>query len=94
LKKNLALVEKLKEVAATKQCTPAQLCLAWILHKGEDMFPIPGTKRENNARDNNDSIQVTLSAADLHEITQILDQIPVVGGRYDDNALKLIAQAF
>jgi len=46
LKQNLALVDKIKEIAATKGCTPAQLALAWVLAQGEDIIPIPGTRRE------------------------------------------------
>eukprot|EP01099_Mayorella_cantabrigiensis_P002995 TRINITY_DN2353_c0_g1_i1.p1 TRINITY_DN2353_c0_g1~~TRINITY_DN2353_c0_g1_i1.p1 ORF type:complete len:207 (-),score=57.93 TRINITY_DN2353_c0_g1_i1:64-684(-) len=92
--KNLALVDKLKEVAERKKVTPAQLALAWILEQGDDMFPIPGTTREKNARENNESVKVKLTASELNELKEILDQIPVVGGRYDERSLNLIAQAF
>jgi len=92
--KNLALVDKIKQVAEKKNVTPAQLALAWILEQGDDMFPIPGTTREKNARENNESVKVKLTQEEKNELKTILDQIPVVGGRYDERHLQLIASAF
>jgi len=91
---NLLLVEKIKEVAARKSVTPAQLALAWILEKGNDLFPIPGTTKEENARENLAAVSVKLSSSELHEIKTILDKIPVSGGRYDDEGMQLIHKAF
>src|SRR5207253_10356910 len=66
--KNLELVKKIEEMAAQKGCTPGQLALAWVLARGEDIVPIPGTKRVKYLDENLDAVQVGLTAEELRQI--------------------------
>jgi len=70
--KNLQLVERIEKLAAEKRCTPAQLALAWVLAQGEDMVPIPGTKRRKYLDENFGALDVSLTAADLRQIDGVL----------------------
>jgi aryl-alcohol dehydrogenase-like predicted oxidoreductase len=79
---NLRLVDALKALAGRKGCTPAQLALAWVLHQGEDMVPIPGTRRIDRLDENLAAADIVLSAQDLGEIEQALPAAQVVGERY------------
>src|ERR1019366_44277 len=63
--RNLRLVDLVMELAADKGCTPGQLALAWLLEKGGDVVPIPGTKRRRYLEDNIGALEVILSADDL-----------------------------
>jgi aryl-alcohol dehydrogenase-like predicted oxidoreductase len=81
LKSNLALADKVAEIAAEKGVTPAQLALAWVLAQGEDIVPIPGTKRRRYLEENAASLEVELTAQDLARIDAELP--PVAGDRYD-----------
>ncbi len=90
LKQNLALVEKIKEIATEKGCTPAQLALAWVLAQGENIIPIPGTRREKYLRENMASMDVTLTPSDL---TRINDALPVgaaAGTRYHETMMNRV----
>jgi aryl-alcohol dehydrogenase-like predicted oxidoreductase len=78
---NLALADKVAEIAAEKGVTPAQLALAWVLAQGEDIVPIPGTKRRRYLEENAASLDVELTAQDLARIDAELP--PVAGDRYD-----------
>jgi aryl-alcohol dehydrogenase-like predicted oxidoreductase len=82
LKQNLALVEKIREIAAAKGCTPAQLALAWVLAQGENIIPIPGTRREKFLRENIGALDVTLTADDLAHINAALPVGAAAGTRY------------
>ena len=82
LKQNLALVDKIKEIAAAKNCTPAQLALAWVLAQGENIIPIPGTRREKYLRENIGALDVTLTADDLAHINTTLPT--AAGTRYPE----------
>ncbi len=87
---NLAIADAVREIAARKGCTPAQFSLAWILHQGSDMAPIPGTRRQKYLRENIAATQVTLNEEDL---VWIANRIPVgaaVGNRYSDGAMRLL----
>jgi aryl-alcohol dehydrogenase-like predicted oxidoreductase len=79
---NLALVDAVRELAAEKQVTPGQLALAWVLAQGEDVVPIPGTKRRSYLEENVGSVAVQLSADDLARIEAIAPPDVAVGGRY------------
>jgi len=79
---NMRLVEALKAVASQKHCTPAQLALAWVLHQGEDVVPIPGTRRIERLDENLAAAQVTLTGEDLTAIEQALPAAQVMGSRY------------
>ena len=85
---NVALVQKIEEIARAKHCTPGQLALAWLLARGEDIVPIPGTKRKERLLENIGALSVKLTADDL---AQISDSIPVgaaAGLRYPEGQMK------
>src|SRR5690349_19771715 len=84
LKQNLALVDKIKEIAAAKGCTPAQLALAWVLAQGENIIPIPGTRREKYLRENIGALDVNLTADDLATINAGLPVGAAAGTRYPE----------
>src|SRR6187455_1153889 len=69
--KNLDLVRHVEDVASRKGCTPAQLALAWLLHQGDDIVPIPGTTRVENLEDNVGALGVTLTKRDLERIDAV-----------------------
>jgi aryl-alcohol dehydrogenase-like predicted oxidoreductase len=79
---NLRLVDQLRTLAARKGCTPAQLALAWVLHQGEDVVPIPGTRRIERLDENLAAADLVLAPEDLAAIEQALPAGQVVGGRY------------
>lgn len=81
---NLALVEKVREIAAAKGCTPGQLALAWVLAQGDDVVPIPGTKRVRYLEENVGAADVELTADDLASLEQAVPRDAVVGQRYPD----------
>ncbi len=85
--KNMELVVRVKEIAAEKQCTPAQLALAWLLAQGTDLVPIPGTKRRNYLEENIHALDVQLSAADIARISEALPPGAASGTRYPAQAL-------
>jgi aryl-alcohol dehydrogenase-like predicted oxidoreductase len=81
---NLALVAKVREIAATHAVTPGQLALAWVLAQGEDVVPIPGTKRVRYLEENVGALGVELTADDLAAIEAAVPRDAVVGERYGD----------
>ncbi len=93
LRANLRLAETVKEIAAEKGVTPAQLALAWVLAQGEDIVPIPGTKRVRYLEENMGALKVTLTASDLKNIAARLAQIQVVGERYAPDMMALVQRA-
>jgi aryl-alcohol dehydrogenase-like predicted oxidoreductase len=86
---NLALVEKVRELAAAKKCSAAQLALAWLLSQGDDIVPIPGTKRRKYLDDNAGSLEISLSAAELAALDAAFPQQAAAGARYPDTMQKL-----
>jgi aryl-alcohol dehydrogenase-like predicted oxidoreductase len=80
--KNLDLVREVETIAREKGCTPAQLALAWVLAQGEDIVPIPGTKRRAYLEQNLGALDVELSADDLAQIDRALPSNAVAGTRY------------
>jgi aryl-alcohol dehydrogenase-like predicted oxidoreductase len=84
LEANLRLVEQVKAIADRKGCTPGQLALAWVLAQGEDVAPIPGTKRVKYLEENVAALEVTLDTADLAALEQAVPRDAVVGDRYGD----------
>jgi aryl-alcohol dehydrogenase-like predicted oxidoreductase len=82
--RNLATVASVGELAAEKGCTPAQLALAWVLAQGEDIVPIPGTKRPAYLEDNLGAADVVLSAADLERLEAVAPRGFAEGERYPD----------
>jgi len=87
---NLALVDRVKAIAARKDCTPGQLVLAWLLAQGNDVVPIPGTKRTARLNENIGALSVRLSAADLAEIEQAVPVGAVAGLRYPEAQMKSV----
>jgi aryl-alcohol dehydrogenase-like predicted oxidoreductase len=88
VKKNEALVEVIKRVAARNRATPAQIALAWVLAQGEDIVPIPGTKRVRFLEDNAGAIGVHLNADDLGELNAL--EAGVAGERYSEAMMAMI----
>lgn len=86
---NRRLAEAFADMAAGKQCTPAQLALAWVLAQGENIIPIPGTKRRKYLEDNAGAVDVVLSGSDLKAIEALLAQYPDMGDRYPQAMAKM-----
>jgi aryl-alcohol dehydrogenase-like predicted oxidoreductase len=89
-KKNLDLVARVEEIAKQKNCTPAQLALAWVLAQGEDIVPIPGTKRRKYLEDNVGAINVQLTADDLRRIDEVAPHGAAAGERYPEHMMQLV----
>jgi aryl-alcohol dehydrogenase-like predicted oxidoreductase len=81
---NLALVAKIREIADSQGCTPGQLALAWVLAQGDDVVPIPGTKRIAYLEENVGAAAVELSADDLSALEDAVPRDAVAGARYGD----------
>ncbi len=80
--KNLDLVKKIEDLAARKGCRPSQLALAWLLSRGEDIVPIPGTKRRKYLEENVGALEVSLTREELQQIDEIAPQGVAAGDRY------------
>jgi aryl-alcohol dehydrogenase-like predicted oxidoreductase len=80
--RNLALVERARQLAAAKGVTPSQLAIAWVLSRGEDVVPIPGTKRRSYLEENAGALEVELTADDLAAIEEVTPRGSVAGERY------------
>ncbi|GAA0490337.1 MULTISPECIES: aldo/keto reductase [Streptomyces] len=90
LERNLAIVDKLTELAAEKGVTAGQLALAWVQHRGADVVPIPGTRREKYLRENVAAVAIGLSADDLAAIDAVAPADAVAGTRYDASSLSFV----
>lgn len=90
LKNNQHLASALKAFAASKEITPAQMALAWVLVQGENIIPIPGTKKRKYLEENAGAAEVSLSPDDLQEIEGILKTYPNVGERYYEESMKMV----
>jgi aryl-alcohol dehydrogenase-like predicted oxidoreductase len=86
---NLALVEKVRELAAAKGCTAAQLALAWVLAQGQGIVPIPGTKQRRYLEQNIGALDVVVDAADLAALEAAFPQQAVAGARYPEAMQRL-----
>ena len=93
LQANLKLAAAVKELAAEKGITPAQLALAWVLAQGQDMVPIPGTKRVRYLEENMAAINVHLTEAELKKIAARVAEFEIVGERYTPEMLALVQRA-
>jgi len=82
--RNLELVEQLKQIAAEVGCTPAQLALAWLLHQGDDVVPIPGTRRVHRLEENAEAAEVQLTAEQLERLDELFPPGVAAGDRYAD----------
>ena len=88
--KNIALVREVEAMAREKACTTAQLALAWVLAQGEDIVPIPGTKRVRYLDENIGALEVKLSEADLKRLDQILPPGAASGQRYHERGMETV----
>lgn len=88
--KNIKIVEQIRAIADRKSITPAQLALAWLLHQGEDIVPIPGTKRRKYIEQNAQAIEVDLSEQDLAELKDLAPIGTTAGQRYSDERMATI----
>ena len=85
---NVRLVEKFAALAAYKGCTPAQLAIAWVLAQGDDIIPIPGTKKRKYLRENAAAADIIVEAADLSAIDDLVRAFPDVGERYAEGFMR------
>jgi aryl-alcohol dehydrogenase-like predicted oxidoreductase len=90
LQNNLKLADAVKELAAKKGCTPAQFALAWVLAQGNDLIPIPGTKRVRYLEENMQALAVQLTESDLQETDARFRQFAVAGERYSPEMMALV----
>jgi aryl-alcohol dehydrogenase-like predicted oxidoreductase len=88
--RNLKLVQQVTEIARDKGCTPAQLALAWVLAQGQDIVPIPGTKRRKYLEENVGALEVMLTADDLERIDEVAPKDVAAGSRYPEAMMKLL----
>ena len=90
LKKNLSLVEVVKQFALEKNCEPSQIALAWVLAQKPWIVPIPGTTKINRLQENAGAVNVSLSPEDLQKIDKVLSKIEIAGERYAPASQKMI----
>jgi aryl-alcohol dehydrogenase-like predicted oxidoreductase len=90
--KNLDLVGRVEELAKEKGCKPSQLALAWVLAQGEDIVPIPGTKRRKYLEENVAALDVKLSSEDLRRLAEFFPQGAASGQRYTDQMMRAVNQ--
>ncbi len=90
LEHNLTIVHGLEAVAQRKKCKPAQLALAWVLAQGDDIVPIPGTKRRVYLEENVASLQIELSAKELEEFNQVAPAGSTAGARYPERSMAAV----
>lgn len=88
--RNLRLADAVQEMAAAKRCTPAQLALAWVLARGEDIVPIPGTKNIQHLEENLGALNLRLSAAEIRELEGTFTQGAVAGERYHPQGMQTL----
>jgi aryl-alcohol dehydrogenase-like predicted oxidoreductase len=87
---NQQLVNDFADLAKQKGCTPAQLALAWVLAQGDNIIPIPGTKKRKYLEENAVAADIVLSKQDLQHIEAVIDRYPNTGKRYSEGGLKLV----
>jgi aryl-alcohol dehydrogenase-like predicted oxidoreductase len=88
LTRNLALAERVRELASERRITPGQLALAWVLHRGEHIVPIPGTKRVSYLEENLAAADVQLSDAEVEQIAEAIP--PAAGERYPEQVMRTV----
>jgi aryl-alcohol dehydrogenase-like predicted oxidoreductase len=89
--KNLKLVEEVKKLGAVKNATASQIALAWLLHQGADIVPIPGTTKVKHLEENAKAADIALNESDLSNINRILSEIKVSGERYGEMMRKMVS---
>eukprot|EP00898_Chlorokybus_atmophyticus_P005818 jgi/Chlat1/6237/Chrsp44S09044 len=90
--KNLEIVKKIEEIASKKGCTAGQLALAWVLAQGEDIIPIPGTKRVKYLKENLGALDVKLDKGEVDAVRSIINELPVAGERYPAQHMRHVVR--
>jgi aryl-alcohol dehydrogenase-like predicted oxidoreductase len=90
--KNLDLVDRVEEMAKEKSCQPSQLALAWVLAQGDDIVPIPGTKRRKYLEENVAALDLQLGADDLRRLAEVFPRGAASGLRYPEQMMKAVNQ--
>ena len=88
--KNLDLVKKVEDIAREKGCQPSQLALAWVLAQGNDIVPIPGTKRRKYLEENARAAELKLTDNDLRRLNEVFPSGAAAGLRYPEHMMKLV----
>jgi aryl-alcohol dehydrogenase-like predicted oxidoreductase len=89
-RQNLELAERVREIAGEKGATPGQLALAWLLAQGDDIVPIPGTKRRKYLEENAGAVDVTLTGEDLRRIEEAIPRGSAAGERYSEQMMRTV----
>ena len=90
IQRNAQLLAPLEKIAAARKCTPAQVALAWVLAQGEDIVPIPGTKRRPYLEQNAASLEVKLTGEEIAALAQAFPLNVTAGTRYPEKQLKAL----
>ena len=90
LRRNVEMLKPIEEMAAVHRCTPAQIALAWVLAQGEDIIPIPGTKRRNYLEQNAAAADIQLSPDEINRLSQAFPLGAAAGTRYAEKQLKTL----
>jgi aryl-alcohol dehydrogenase-like predicted oxidoreductase len=88
--KNRQLVDRVEKIAKARGYSPAQIALAWVISRGQDVVPIPGTKRRRYLEENARALQVELTSNDLEELDELLGEGTVAGDRYPEAGMKTV----
>jgi len=88
--KNLELVARVAQIARERKCTPAQLALAWLIAQGDDIVPIPGTKRRKYLEENAAAVSIRLTADDLRRLDEVVPRGAAAGARYPEGGMKVV----
>jgi aryl-alcohol dehydrogenase-like predicted oxidoreductase len=89
-RQNMELVERVKEIADEKDATPGQLAIAWLLHQGDDVVPIPGTKRRKYLEENAAASDIALTDEDLARIEEAMPKGAAAGERYPEAQMQSV----
>jgi aryl-alcohol dehydrogenase-like predicted oxidoreductase len=88
--RNRRLVDAVTDIARERGCTPAQLALAWLLHRADDIVPIPGTRRIARLEENASATRLALTADELQRIEAVLEATPIAGSRYPAASMESV----
>ncbi len=88
--RNLDLVKRVEEIAREKKATASQLALAWVLSRGKDIVPIPGTKRRKYLEENAAAVEIRLSEQDLRRIDEVAPRGAAAGDRYPAQSMRSV----
>ena len=91
-RKNLALLDKLEDLAGTKGCSATQMALAWVLAKGDDMAPIPGTRRRSHLEENVSALEVTLTEKEIEALDEAFPPGAAAGTRYNEQGMTMLEE--